>query len=251
MLYNRRLPVPPKLDRLQVVLVAVRNPLNIGAAARAMSNFGFSRLRVVNPYDAGFREARSAVGASAVLASAEQCESVAQAVVDCTLVVGTTAVRNRELQHPLRRLEQGARLIRKELGSGRVALLFGSEKFGLSNDALSHCHWLMRVPTCEANISMNLGQAVAVCLYELIRNTGPGPQAVKLRPAAAREVERITTMLIEALRASGYLDRRVVADSEERLRWLVRRLNLPARDAVVWLGILRQILWKLRSGEKP
>jgi TrmH family RNA methyltransferase len=245
------LPVPPKLDRLHVVLVAVRNPLNIGAAARAMSNFGFPRLRVVNPYDAGFREARSAVGASAVLASAEQCESVAQAVADCTLVVGTTAVRHRDLQHPLRRLEQGARLIRKELASGRVALLFGSEKFGLSNDALSHCHWLMRVPTCEENISMNLGQAVAVCLYELIRNTGSAAQPEKLKPAAAREVERITAMLIEALRASGYLNRRVVTDSEERLRRLVRRLNLPARDAVVWLGILRQILWKLRSGEKP
>src|ERR1700724_2886764 len=134
-----------------------------------MSNFGFPRLRVVNPYQAAFREARSAVGASALLASAEEYRSVAEAVADCTLVVGTTAVRHRELQHPLERLEYGARLIRKRLGSSCVALLFGSEKFGLSNQDLSHCHWLMRIPTCDENISMNLGQAVAVCLYELGR----------------------------------------------------------------------------------
>src|ERR1017187_6143269 len=126
-----------------------------------MSNFGIRHLRVVNPYEAAFREARSAVGAAEVLANAEQFQTVAEAVADCTLVVGTTAVRNRELQHPLRRLEDGARLIRKELGSNPAALLFGSEKFGLTNESLSHCYWMMRIPTGEENISMNLGQAVA------------------------------------------------------------------------------------------
>src|SRR5579864_689024 len=244
------LATPHEFDRLRVVLVAARNPLNIGAAARAMSNFAFQHLRVVSPYAAAFREARSAVGASALLAGAEEYKTVAEAVADCTLVVGTTAVRHRELQHPLRRLENGARLVRKQLGSGRVALLFGSEKFGLSNAALSHCHWLMRIPTCEGNISMNLGQAVAVCLYELVRDAKAVRQTDKVKRATAAEYERITTTLLEAMRASGYLDRRPIADVEERIRRLVRRLNLPARDAVVWLGILRQIVWKLRS-EKP
>src|SRR5579863_2955555 len=121
-----------------------------------MSNFGFLHLRVVNPYEAAFREARSAVGASEVLANAEEYKTVAEAVADCTLVVGTTAVRHRELQHPLRRLEYGARLIRKELATGRVALMFGPEKTGLSNDDLSYCHWLMNIPTREQHISMNL-----------------------------------------------------------------------------------------------
>jgi TrmH family RNA methyltransferase len=235
-------------EQLRVVLVAARNPLNIGAAARAMSNFGFLHLRVVNPYEAGFREARSAVGASELLANAEEYKTVAEAIADCTLVVGTTAVRHRELQHPLRRLEYGARLIRKKLGSGKVALLFGSEKFGLSNAALSHCHWLMRIPTCEGNISMNLGQAVAVCLYELVRDSKATQETEKIQRATAEELERITTKLLEAMRGSGYLERRPIADVEERMRRLVRRLNLPARDAVVWLGILRQIVWKLRSG---
>ena len=240
-----------ELDRLRVVLVAARNPLNIGAAARAMSNFGFHHLRVVNPYEAAFREARSAVGASELLANAEEFKTVADAVADCTLVVGTTAVRHRELQHPLRRLEYGARLIRKQVGSGKVALLFGSEKFGLSNAALSHCHWLMRIPTSDENISMNLGQAVAVCLYELVRDAKAARQTERVKRATAAELERITQALLEAMRASGYLKRRPIADVEERIRRLVLRLNLPVRDAVAWLGILRQILWKLRSGKPP
>src|SRR6516164_8293632 len=134
-------------NNLRVVMVATRNPLNIGAAARAMANFGFSRLRVVNPYDVAFREARSAVGAAPLLQTAEECSSVADAVADAVLVVGTTAVGHRELQHSIRRLEYAARLILRALSRGPVALLFGSEKFGLSNDDLSHCQWLMRVPT--------------------------------------------------------------------------------------------------------
>ncbi|MGD1211941.1 MAG: TrmJ/YjtD family RNA methyltransferase [Candidatus Acidiferrales bacterium] len=242
---------PAELESLRVVLVATRNPLNIGAAARAMSNFGFPRLRVVNPYQPAFREARSAVGASAVLEGAAKYKTVAEAVADCTLVVGTTAVRRRNLQHVVRRLEDGARLIRKRLASNRVAILFGSEKSGLSNEDMSHCHWLMRVPTSEQNISMNLGQAVAVCLYELVRDARAPRAPEKLAPATAAEVERITTMLLEALRASGYIGLRRVADVEQRMRRLVRRLHLPARDAVLWLGILRQIVWKMNSGGAP
>ena len=237
-----------EIDRLRVVLVATRNPLNIGAAARAMSNFGFRRLRVVRPYEPAFREARSAVGASDVLASAEQFDNVAEAVADCSLVIGTTAVRHRQLHHLLRRPEDGARLIRKRLAASRVALLFGSEKFGLSNDDLSHCHWLIRIPTSEKNISMNLGQAVAVCLYELVRNAKAKERPEKVALAMSAAVDRITKMLFEALRESGFLDMRRVADSEQRIRRVVRRLKIQERDAVIWQGMLRQIVWKLRSG---
>jgi TrmH family RNA methyltransferase len=244
------LPALRELDRLRVVLVSTRNPLNIGAAARAMSNFGCAHLRVVNPYDPAFREARSAVGASRILASAEVFTTVAEAVADCALVVGTTAVRSRDLQHSLRRLEPGARAIRKRLASSPVALLFGSEKTGLSNEDLSHCHWLVNIPTGEENISLNLGQAVAVCLYELIRDQRLVRQSEKVKLASAADLERITGLLLEILRISGYIDLRRVADVDERIRRLVRRLNLPARDAVLWLGILRQILWKVKSAKK-
>jgi TrmH family RNA methyltransferase len=243
-----------RLDNLRVVLVAARNPLNIGAAARAMSNFGVRRLRVVNPYEVAFREARSAVGAAGLLAKAEQYDNVAEAVADCRLVVGTSAVGSRELQHPLKRLEEGGREIRRQLKDGPVALLFGSERFGLSNVEMSHCHWMMRIPTREEHGSMNLGQAVAVCLYELIR----GRKTVGANPAAAKnttekkkkllatsaEFERLTQVLLDVLRASGYVKPRIVA-AEEKLRRLVRRMELNANDAEVLLGMLRQVAWKL------
>jgi TrmH family RNA methyltransferase len=241
--------VPAEFDRLRVVLVAARNPLNIGAAARAMSNFGFGRLRVVKPYEVAFREARSAVGAGAVLAGAEESVSVAEAVADCSLVVGTTAGGRRELLHPIRRLQEGAGLIRKRLGSSRVALLFGSEKRGLSNEDFSHCHWLMRIPAREEHRSVNLGQAVAICLYELARVSIIARPAERVRVATSAEVERITVVLIEALRCSGYLKPRSAALSTEKVRRLVRRLNLSAGDTQIWLGMLRQMIWKMRSHE--
>src|SRR6202795_5030899 len=210
------------MDHLRVVLVATRNPLNIGAAARAMSNFGCTHLRLVNPYDPAYREAVSAVGAAPVLASAQQFSTVAEAVADCALVVGTTAAGRRELHHSLCTLEAGARIIlqrlaRKRAGRGkknRVALLFGSEKTGLSNEDLSHCHWLLRIPTRAEHRSMNLGQAVAVCLYELVRDAKAAAkfkQALEKSPlATAGEVERFTAVLTEPLTPTGFLDPRGV-----------------------------------------
>src|SRR3984957_10215158 len=218
-------------NNLRVVMVSTRNPLNIGAAARAMANFGFARLCVGNPYDVAFREARSAVGAAPLLQAAEEFATVAEAIDGCTLVVGTTSLGHRELQHPIRRLEYGSKLILRRLANAPVALLFGSEKFGLSNEDLSHCHWLMRIPTTDSGLSMNLGQAVALCLYELARD----PKAVDARPekinaASASENEQITIKLLEALRLSGYINPVTAVTSEEKTRRLVRRLEISARD---------------------
>ncbi|HYL37306.1 MAG TPA: RNA methyltransferase [Bryobacteraceae bacterium] len=234
---------------LRVVLVSPRNPLNIGAAARAMSNFGVSELRLVNPYEVAFREARSAVKAQHVLRDAREFPTLAEAVADCALVVGTTSRGPRALQHPLRRLEQGGRLIARRLATAPVALLFGSEKFGLSNEDCSHCHWLMRIPTREEHGSMNLGQSVAVCLYEIIRN----PAAVRgaaapHRPAKAGDVERLTMLLEEVLQHSGYVH--TGASMRLKLRRLMRRMDLSAHDAEVWLGMVRQIQWRLLSYKK-
>jgi tRNA/rRNA methyltransferase len=237
------------VNHLRVVLVAPRNPLNIGAAARAMSNFGFRDLRLVNAYDLAFEEARSAVKSKGILKAARQYATVAEAVADCALVAGTTAKGPRALEHPLRRLEYGGRAIARKLAAGApVALLFGSEKFGLSNDDLSHCHWLMRIPTREEHGSMNLGQAVALCLYEIVRT----PAAARTKPeprraARAADLERLTALLAEVLAESGYVHDRVAGSSQLKIRRLVRRMQLDAHDAEVWLGMLRQIRWKLLS----
>ena len=239
------MPLASEFGRLRVVLVATRNPLNLGAAARAMSNFGFLRLRVVNPYHIAFREARSAVGAEALLRQAEEYKSVAEAVADCTLVVGTTAGARRDLNQPPRSLQESARDLRRQLQSGDVALLFGSEKRGLSNEDMSHCQWLLRIPTRVEHPSMNLGQAVAVCLYELSRLPATAPTAEAPKLATAGQVERITALLFQALQASGYVKPRTASSTEEKVRRLVRRLQIPAEDAEIWLGILRQMAWKL------
>jgi tRNA/rRNA methyltransferase len=264
-------------DRVIVVLVRARNPGNIGAVARAMHDFGFRRLRVVNEFPVPFEAAKSAVDASDVLAEAEEFASVADAVGDCTLVVGTTAVGERDLQHELKLLAEAAPLLRAELepdhddqaasdgsnraGSRRVALLFGSEKTGLSNEELSHCHWLLTIPMQQhegvRHPSMNLGQAVAVCLYELVR-TAASPQAYgseaavesAANPATAADLERVTALLNEVLVQTEYTRRHAANCDPAQVRRLVRRMGTDAVDAPVWMGILRQVLWKLGVGRQ-
>jgi TrmH family RNA methyltransferase len=275
-----------ELDRVCVVLVRARNPNNIGAVARAMHDFGFGRLRVVNEFAVPFEAALSAVDASAVLGKATVLASVAEAVGDCTLVVGTTAVGERALQHEVLPVAEAATRVLRELrrepphdgetviqgaptgdGWGQVALLFGSEKTGLSNQELSHCNWLLTIPMREyegaRHLSMNLGQAVAVCLYELVRVSAgkmdagkrreessesgarDGPGAAEPPPAAV--LEGLTALLSEVLEQTGYMRHHPANSDVAQVRRLVRRMGADRRDAPVWMGILRQVLWKLRG----
>jgi TrmH family RNA methyltransferase len=232
--------------RVTVVLVRARNPNNIGAVARAMHGFGFADLRLVNEYSVGLETARSAVDASSILATAREFPSVADAVADCSLVVATTAVGERKQEHPLYTLAEGVPLLRS---AARVALLFGSEKTGLSNDALSHCNWLMTIPMHPTpglrHASMNLGQAAAVCLYELIRQPESQPLSEPQPMALAEDLERVTGLLTELLAGIGYGRRRPASAHPSEVRRMVRRLNLNQSDARRWIGILRQLLWKI------
>ncbi len=230
------------MENLRVVLVATRNPLNMGAVARAIGNFGAGGLRVVRPYDKAFREARSAVGAAAVLREAEECATVEEAVADCGLVVGTTAIGNREIKHPLKSLDKTGAVIRKRLAKERVAILFGSEKKGLSNEDLSYCHWLLHIPTRGEHQSMNLGQAAAVCLWELARGARSFEEGVKKGRAAKMEtVERITEYLLANLLRSGYVAARSERLAAEKLRRMVRRFALDEADGEVFLGMVRKM----------
>ena len=239
--------------RVCVVLVRARNPNNIGAVARAMYGFGFGDLRVVSEYPVALEGARSAVDASEVLAGAREFSGVAEAIADCSLVIGTTAGGKRVQEHPLYSLAEGGGLVRGHLASAdesRVALLFGSEKTGLSRDELSYCNWTMTIPMFErAGVrrpSMNLGQAAAVCLYELVR--GRDLATVPALPdAVAGDVDRLTGLLAELLEASEYSRRHPASEDEAALRRLVRRMQLNSTDAAMWMGILRQALWKIRE----
>ena len=238
---------------LCIVLVRTRNPLNIGAVARAMANFGAAQLRLVAPYDVAFREARSAVGASELLANAEVCQSVAEAVTDCSLVIGTTAATNRSVSLPLIALPEAAPQIAEAAHTGKVALVFGSEKRGLANQDMSYCHWLMRIPTTEQSPSMNLAQSVVVVLYELarwnrsqaiVRSEGI-PAADP--PAKMQSLLRLAEVMHETLDSAGYYSEAAAAPSEEQLRRLLNRMKLTEADAEILLGMFRQILWKLRA----
>ena len=265
-------------ERIDVVLVSPRNPLNIGAAARAMANFGFQRLSVVAPFAPMWRLARSAVGAPELLLSAVESVTLAEAVADCTLVVGTGTLTYRRPEQPVVALPDLTPLVARELSQGgRVAMVFGSEKHGLTRDDLSWCHLFVEIPTDPRQPSMNLGQAVAVCLYELavravqpgqtlapVKGTGFSPYitpAISMRALAPEEylsgdssspaapsgrLELLAGVIEEAMRAAGYSPRGMQPANRHDLRLLLRRLALSAHDTRRILGLFRRILWRMK-----
>lgn len=243
-------------SRLSVILVGARNPSNIGAAARAMRDFGFSDLRFVNEYTvpleaAQLESTKSAVGAADIMKNARAFASVAEALADCTLGVGTTAIGGRQLARPILSLAKAALKIVEELAKpdSRVALLFGSEKTGLTNDQLSHCHVLLNIPmfapSDARHLSMNLGQAVAVCLYELGRGGFEDARdlpTIHRTQITADARERLTQVLLSAMDATGY-SRRFPANAREHVvRQLAMQLGASQDEAATWMGFLRQVI---------
>jgi tRNA/rRNA methyltransferase len=217
-----------------------------------MHDLGYLHLRVVNEYPVPFEAAKSAVDASSVLAAAREFTNVAAAIADCHLVFGTTAVGERVLQHPLYELGEAAGRVADAVGAGqRVALLFGSEKTGLSNEELSYCHALLTIPMntrgVNKHLSMNLGQAVAICLYAIAQKEPVGRMGEE--PASSGDLDRLHGMLTEVLEVSGYTRRYPANARDSNVRRLVLRMGMTATDAPVWTGILRQLLFRLR-GEK-
>jgi tRNA/rRNA methyltransferase len=247
--------------RLAVVLVGPRNPSNIGAAARAIRDFGFSDLRVVNEYAPPLEAAqlqsqtavsdgsKAAVGAAEVLTSAQRFDRLEDAIADCSLVAGTTAIGGRELKRAVISLTEAAPQVVAGIATHKIALLFGSEKTGLTNDQLSHCQLLLTIPMFapadSRHLSMNLGQAVAVCLYELVRGGFEGARelpATGAKAVTAGDRERLTQLLLESMEATGYT-RRFPANAREHIvRQLARRLGASEAEASTWMGFLRQVL---------
>lgn len=261
--YNRLLLTEAQRERIDVVLVSPRNPLNMGAAARAMANFGFGRLAVVAPYAPHWREARSAIGAPEVLQNAKSTECLAAAVAGCTLVVGTGTLTHRKPEQRVVALPELSPLVGREMArGGRVAVVFGPEKHGLKREDLSLCHMLVEIPTDARQPSMNLGQAVAVCLYELASRAfvdsesapkiGTGKAADvagEPRPAASSgELERLAAVVEETMWAADYSPAAMRDANRHDLRVMLRRLAPTKRDTRRMLGLFRRMLWRLQHG---
>jgi len=254
--YNICLLDKDQRERFNVVLVSPRNPLNIGAVARAMANFGLHKLSVVAPFDPTWREARSAVGAPQLLSDAVEAATLAEAVADCTLVVGTGTLTWRKPEQPVVPLPSLAPLVNQELDrGGRIALVFGSEKHGLTREDLSYCHLLVEIPTDPGQPSMNLGQAVAVCLYELATRAAAtdaiSPPLDSNHAATSRHLDVLAGLIEEAMEAAEYSPRAMQPANRHDLRLLLRRLNLSPFDTRRILGLFRRILWRLRRASLP
>jgi tRNA/rRNA methyltransferase len=221
---------------VRFILVRPRDPNNIGAAARALANFGFDELRVVDPHLPIWKEARAAVGAQDILA--QTCAvSLKEALANCHLVLGTTALKTRRARQPVIRLPGISDLIKERLPHrGRLGILFGSEKTGLSTAELGHCHALLHVPTHAKQLSMNLAQAVVVTAYELSRAPTSSTSTGGELPTA-EQLDDLMTKAAAACQALGYRRGR----PPEELRRMFLRWRMLKRDAAVLQGLFRRI----------
>lgn len=229
--------------KVRIVLVDTSHPGNIGATARAMKNMGLSRLYLVQPQQFPHAEASSrASGADDVLAEAVVCGSLDEALVDCALVVGASA-RLRSLSIPQLDPRQCAMQVHAEAPKCEVALVFGREHSGLTNDELGRCHYLVHIPSNPDYSSLNLAAAVQVLSYEL-RMTALAGETLENEQedeeplATADDMARFFEHLQLTLEQIGFLDPENPRIMMRRLRRLFNR----ARPNEVEMNILRGIL---------
>ncbi len=227
------------LDNVRIVLVETSHPGNLGAAARAMKTMGLHRLYLVSPRCAIDDEARArASGALDVLASAVRCGSLAEALEGTVLSAACTA-RRRDLPHPAYTPRQAAPLLLAQAAAAPVAIVFGSETYGLSNEQLMQCRWLVNIPANPDYMSLNLAAAVQVLAYEL-RTTWADAVLPLPNFDAARheEVEALLAELEGTLIEIGFLDPAQPKRLMPRLRRFFARAGLEKEEVAIWRGIL-------------
>jgi TrmH family RNA methyltransferase len=239
---------------IRVVLVEPSHPGNIGAVARAMKNMGLKRLVLVRPKEFPHSEASArASGATDVLEQAVVAESVEAGIADCGLVVATTA-RDRDQNIRVVDVRDGALRLVAESGRGPVALLFGNERTGLTNQELSLAHLLLRIPANPEYPSLNLAMAVQLVTYEVYRARGAHyeapPPAVPF--ASAADMERLYAHLAEVLDEIGFRDRTASGTHlMERIRRFINRAELDQNEANILRGILTAVQARRRRAGSP
>jgi TrmH family RNA methyltransferase len=234
-------------SKVEIVLVRPSRPANVAAACRAMKNMGLRTLWLVGASpELGDEASRAlAYGAWDVLDAARRADSLMEAVSASLAVVGTTALPVAEAWSPRRLAEQAEGLA----GAGVLSLVFGPEATGLSAAERALCHRLVRIPTDEAQPSLNLAQAVLLLAYELrlaflARGGAPAAAAAEAgERASAGEVEQALGELREALLAIGYLDPQNPDRILAELRGLVTRARPTPREVVLLRGLAHQAAW--------
>ena len=235
------------LNNIRIVLVAPSHPGNIGAAARAMKTMGLSRLLLVNPrrYPDPQAEWRAAQ-ATDVLDRCRVCASLDEAIADCHWVVGASA-RPRRIPWPVADVRAAARKLLAEAAAGQVAVLFGREADGLSNEELQRCNAHLRIPASPDYPSLNLAMAVQVVAYELFAAEAPPAESEWDRPpATAAEVEAMLAHLERLLVAAEFLDPDNPGQTLTRLRRRAARAGLDQTEVGMLRGIATQL--EKRSG---
>lgn len=225
------------LDQIRIVLVNTSHPGNIGSAARAMKTMGLSRLYLVSPQQYPHQKAiEMAAGADDVLASAIVVPSLEEAVADCHWVIGTSA-RLRTIPWPLVSPRAMAEKIKQEPASSQIAIIFGREQSGLTNEELRRCHWHTQIPANPDYSSLNIAQAVQVLAYELrVASLSETPDAEWDYPlATAAEMERFFAHLEETLIDIQFLK----PEAPRQLMTRLRRFFYRARPDVMEINILR------------
>lgn len=229
-------------QRIRFVLVHTSHPGNIGAAARSMKTMGLRRLYLVDPLHYPSAEATArASGADDLLGSARVTETLAEAIADCALVLGTST-RSRRLTWPHLELRGAAERAVGECGAGEVAIVFGGEHSGLSNAELDHCHYVVSIPTDSGYRSLNLGAAVQVVAYEVLMAAREPVLSEQAGDGDAlptvHELELFYAHLERTLVEIGFLDPQNPRHLMRRLRRLFGRARLDR----VELNILRGML---------
>jgi TrmH family RNA methyltransferase len=237
------------MSSIRIVLVDTTHPGNIGAAARAMKNMAFDDLALVRPVSFPSAEATArASGAADLLMRARVWPSVAQAIADCGLIVGVTA-RPRQQHWTVLEPRVAAPRILRESDQRPAALLFGSERVGLSNDELAQCQWLLRIPASPEYESLNLAMAVQVICYELhvARSAGVPTGAREVPLASAREMERFYEHLAQVMSEVDFTDRTESgAHLMSRLRRLFNRAEPDENEIHILRGLLTAVQGKRR-----
>jgi tRNA/rRNA methyltransferase len=234
---------PEILDRVRVVLSHTTHPGNIGAAARAMKTMGLSRLYLINPrFFPDAQATAMAAGADDVLANSVVCTSLDEALQGCVFVAGMSA-RVRDISHEVLAPRDAMPLMVRHAGQGPVALLFGTEMSGLTNEELARCQTMVRIPVNPEYTSLNLAAAVQLVSYELRVAAGAGAnEAPEIVPAAAEHVEGYFRQLEDTLIEIGFLDARHPAKLMQKLRRLYARARLEQDEINILRGILTETL---------